>query len=61
VDGQVVQQWVVVKNPQLKHINLCLNELDDEIFMELVGVMERTSDDFELTISSNRISEEVVE
>lgn len=29
--GETVQIWVTIKNPQLKHINLCLNDITDEI------------------------------
>lgn len=30
-EGQTVQIWVTIKNPQFKHLNLCMNNIDDEI------------------------------
>lgn len=30
-NGEDVQEWVTIKNPQLKHLNVCMNELDDDV------------------------------
>mmetsp|Transcript_16424 Transcript_16424/g.27840 ORF Transcript_16424/g.27840 Transcript_16424/m.27840 type:complete len:83 (+) Transcript_16424:1114-1362(+) len=38
-----------------------MNSLDDDILPELSSVLERTGDDFGVTVSSNKISEEVVD
>ena len=58
--GQEIQEWVTIKNPQLKHINLCMNNIDTEIEADLAGLIERTTEEFSLTISSNPIEEEAL-
>jgi len=52
---------VTIKNPQFKHLNLCMNDIDDEIEGTLSKVIDRTSDDFSVTISSNKIAEEIIQ
>ena len=37
-----------------------MNNIDDDIFQSLSDVLERTSDDFGVTLSSNKLSDEVV-
>ena len=59
-NGEEIQEWVTIKNPQIKHFNLCMNNIDDDIFQSLSDVIERTTDDFGVTLSSNKLSEEVV-
>lgn len=56
-----MQEWVTIKNPQLKHLNVCMNELDDDVEEEFKKVFERTSDDFGMTVSSNKLSESVID
>jgi hypothetical protein len=52
---------VTIKNPQFKHLNLSMNDIDDEIEGTLSKVIDRTSDDFSVTISSNKIAEEIIQ
>ena len=58
--GVEVQEWVTIKNPQLKHINLCMNNIDTEVEADLAALIERTTEEFSLTISSNPIEEEAI-
>ena len=30
-DGQEVTNWFLIKNPQFRHLNLCLNDLDEMV------------------------------
>ena len=59
--GESIHEWVTIKNPQFKHLNLCMNDIDDEIEGTLSKVIDRTSDDFSVTISSNKIAEEIIQ
>lgn len=53
--------WVTIKNSQFKHFNFCMNNLDDDIEPFLTEVLSRTNDDFGVTVSSNKLTEDVVE
>lgn len=59
--GEDVQEWVTTKNLQFKHLNLCINNLDDDSEEALSSLLSRTSDDFGLTLSSNKITDEVID
>ena len=59
-EGEEIQEWVTVKNPQFKHLNLCMNQLDDDLEEILGTVLGRSSDEFGITISSNKLSDEVI-
>ena len=59
--GEEVEEWVTVKNPQLRHLNLCMNKIDDELEGELASIIERTPEDFTMTLSANAITEDAVE
>jgi hypothetical protein len=37
-----------------------MNELDDELLPDLAAVLDRTPDEFGLTLSSNKLSEETI-
>jgi hypothetical protein len=37
-----------------------MNEIDDDIESTLSKVIDRTSDEFSVTISSNKISDEII-
>jgi hypothetical protein len=56
-DGNEVTQWYLLRNPQFKHLNLCLNNLDDEILPQVEEVLMASPDDFGFTLSGNRITE----
>lgn len=60
-DGNEVTNWYLLKCPQFKHLNLCLNKIDDEIAPKLEDVLMRTPDDFGFTISGNQVSFAVVQ
>ena len=59
--GETIQVWVTSKNPQVKHFNFCMNDLNDDLEPCLSEVLNRTPDDFGVTVSSNKMSEEAVE
>lgn len=60
-EGEEVQEWVTIKNPQFKHLNICMNNIEDDVVEALQAVLERTTDDFGVTISSNKLTEPVIE
>jgi hypothetical protein len=60
-EGEEVQEWVTIKNPQFKHLNICMNNIEDDVVEALQAVLDRTTDDFGVTISSNKLSEPVIE
>ena len=59
--GEEIEEWVTIKNPQFKHLNVCMNNIEDDIEESLQAVLERTTDDFGVTISSNKLSETVID
>lgn len=52
-DGQEVQGCVLLKNMQFKHINLCSNDITDEVKDSVIGLIRRTNDDFGITLAGN--------
>ena len=48
-----IVEWVTIKNPELKHINVCMNKIDTDIEADLAALIERTTEEFSLTVSSN--------
>lgn len=55
-EGQEVQGWVLMKNMQFKHINLCSNSINDECRDSVTALIKRTNDDFGITLAGNPIS-----
>lgn len=53
--------WVLLKNVQFKHVNLCMNDLGDELREPLQAVLRRTGEDFGVTLAGNPISAEVIQ
>ena len=53
--------WVMLKNVQFKHVNLCMNELNDDIKEAVLAVLKRTNEDFGVTLAGNPISAEVIQ
>ena len=51
----------MLKNVQFKHINLCMNEISDEIKENLGQLLRRTNDDFGVTLSGNPVSKDSIE
>jgi hypothetical protein len=60
-EGAEVQGWVLLKNMQFKHVNLCSNDINDEVKEPLAALMRRTNDDFGVTLSGNPISKAAVD
>lgn len=60
-DGQEVTNWFLIKNPQFRHLNLCLNDLDEMVLKNLEMVYSYTADDFCITLSGNPMPEETIE
>jgi len=59
-EGQEVQSWVILKNIQFKHLNMCMNEVDDDCKEVISALVKRTNDDFGMTLSGNNFSKEVI-
>ena len=59
-DGNDVTNYFLLKCPQFKHLNLCMNKLDDESMPAIERVLSQTPDDFGITLSGNPISQGVV-
>jgi hypothetical protein len=60
-DGSEQQGWVMLKNMQFKHINLCMNDINDDIKDNLAALLRRTNDDFGVTLSGNPMTRETIE
>ncbi len=52
--------WFLLKNPQLRHLNLCLNQVDDSIVEDIELALKLTPYDFCFTLSSNPVSEDQI-
>ena len=59
-DGNETTNWFLMRCPQFKHLNLCLNQIDDEVAAKLEDVLMRTPDDFGFTLSGNPIANPVI-
>ena len=55
-DGHETTNWYLLRCPQFKHLNLCLNSIDDEVAAKIEDVLMRTPDDFGFTLSGNPMS-----
>lgn len=60
-DGTEVQGWVLLKNVQFKHINMCSNDINDESKDAITALIRRTNDDFGITIAGNPITRATVD
>lgn len=59
-DGNETTNWFLQRCPQFKHLNFCLNNVDDEIAAKVEDVLMRTPDDFGFTFSGNPMSNPVI-
>lgn len=59
-DGNESSNWFLLRCPQFKHLNFCLNQIDDEVAAKLEDVLMRTPDDFGFTLSGNPISNPMI-
>ena len=60
-EGQEVQGWVMLKNTQFRHVNVCMNDIGEDLRDSVAALLRRTNDDFGLTLSGNPISKDIVE
>ena len=60
-DGNETPGWVILKNVQFKHVNVCMNEIGDDIKDTLINVLRRTNDDFGVTLSGNPVTKEIID
>ena len=54
-EGNETTNWYLLRCPQFKHLNLCLNCIDDSVAEKIEDVLLRTPDDFGFTLSGNQI------
>jgi hypothetical protein len=59
--GAEVTNWFLLVNPQFKHLNICLNQIDDSALEAINDVLSITPDDFQLTLSGNAFADESVQ
>jgi hypothetical protein len=59
-DGTEITHWYLLRCPQFKHLNLCMNKLDEEVLPDIQDVLRRTADDFGFTLTGNSIEPEKV-
>ena len=60
-EGNPETSWVLLRNVQFKHLNLCMNEMNDEAKNEISELLQRTPDDFGLTLSGNNFSKNCIQ
>lgn len=58
--GAEVAQWFLLVNPQFKHLNICLNQVDDLAAPHIETALTLTPDDFCMTLSGNTFSDEAM-
>lgn len=59
--GAEVTNWWLLVNPQFKHLNICLNQVDDVAQEEIESCLSITPDDFCLTLSGNQFTDDCVQ
>jgi Ran GTPase-activating protein (RanGAP) involved in mRNA processing and transport len=59
--GAEVTNWWLLVNPQFKHLNICLNQIDDVAQEDIEHALSITPDDFCMTLSGNQFSDDVVQ
>jgi len=59
-EGNEVTNWFLLRVPQFKHLNLCMNNIGDDVLAEVESVLSRTPDDFTFTLSGNSLSKDKV-
>jgi hypothetical protein len=58
--GNDTTSWFMQVNPQFKHLNICLNQIDDAATDAIKQILSITPDDFQLTLSGNAFSDETI-
>jgi Ran GTPase-activating protein (RanGAP) involved in mRNA processing and transport len=51
--GAETTTWYLLKNPQFKHLNLCLNKIGDDVLEKVDELLSNSSDDFGITLAGN--------
>lgn len=59
-EGNEIVQWYLLRCPQFKHLNLCMNKLDEDILPDIADVLRRTADDFGFTLTGNNMEPEAI-
>lgn len=55
-NGTEVTVWYLLRNPQFKHLNLCLNQITDDILDRVEELLLNSTDDFGLTLAGNPLN-----
>ena len=58
-EGNDVTNYFLLKCPQFKHLNFCLNKIGDDCAKTINKVLAQTPDDFGITLAGNSISQTV--
>lgn len=53
--------WVMVKNGQLRHINLCMNPIGNDSKQVILDLLKRTPTEFSITLSGTQMTKDVIE
>jgi hypothetical protein len=61
IEQQEDGQWAIVKNGQIRHLNLCMNPIDDDAKDTILSLLKRTPNDFSITLSGTQMSKSAVE
>lgn len=48
--------WYLIRNPQFKHLNLCLNDIKDDVLGQVEELLMNTTDDFGVTLAGNALT-----
>jgi hypothetical protein len=52
--------WVIVRNGQIRHINLCMNPLTDDDKDDILSLLKRTPIEFSITLSGTEFSQSTI-
>lgn len=55
-EGNEVTNYFLLKCPQFKHLNLCLNKIGDDAKDPVMKALQTTPDDFGITLAGNQLS-----
>ena len=61
IEQQEDGSWVMVKNGQLRHINMCMNPITDDSKNLILDLLKRTPNEFSITLSGTQMTKEVVQ
>ena len=58
--NEETQEWSILKNWHIRHVNMCLNPIDDSAREYLMELMGRTPAEFSITLSGTDLDENTV-